>query len=321
MHIYAPCLKKTGFYYDESNQQYGKDMLCYTLQQKYGTGHYWLYPYEDLFCISIKDFHYNSDFYMEYPRNNALNISHFQSVESEELNPYRSLSCSCIYSRVDDSSTFKALIHKNVPIQSTGIEIMPAYYQTYLKEHYHDTYSDPRIAFSNIENITNIPELTVVFKQIQNFKGEGLSAKLYYSGKVAEVISIIIEKNSALNLEEPKKKVHISVKDSECLDAVSAYIDDHYNIDIHLDMLSRIACMGSTKLKLAFKQTYNCTISEYILKKRIAKAEDLLANTDDSIQHIAKLVGYKHPINFTKTFSKVTGYLPRDYRKVMSSVM
>ena len=35
------------------------------------------------------------------------------------------------------------LIHKNIPIRSIGIEIMPAYYEDYLKKQYPDEYRNP----------------------------------------------------------------------------------------------------------------------------------------------------------------------------------
>ena len=41
-----------------------------------------------------------------------------------------------------------------------------------------------------------------------------------------------------------------------------------------------------------------------------------LAGTDDSILHIANGVGYENSSKFAEAFKKMTGLLPKDYRKV-----
>ena len=95
-----------------------------------------------------------------------------------------------------------------------------------------------------------------------------------------------------------------------------SYIGDHYANDMPLETLARIACMGTTKLKYAFKQTYKCTITEYILSKRMAQAEHLLIDTDLTIGQISRSVGYKKTGNFSDAFRRNTGLLPHEYRKL-----
>ena len=41
--------------------------------------------------------------------------------------------------------------------------------------------------------------------------------------------------------------------------------------------------MGTTKLKTAFKESVGCSVSEYIIRKRIDHAQHLLIATDLSI--------------------------------------
>ena len=48
---------------------------------------------------------------------------------------------------------------------------------------------------------------------------------------------------------------------------------------------------------------------------RIKQAMQYLDESDRSIAEIAALVGYENQSKFTQAFKKVTGMLPKDYRK------
>ena len=48
------------------------------------------------------------------------------------------------------------------------------------------------------------------------------------------------------------------------------------------------------------------------------KAQQLLVQSDASILEICAAVGYNDSKHFTKTFRKITGLSPRQYRKLYS---
>lgn len=100
------------------------------------------------------------------------------------------------------------------------------------------------------------------------------------------------------------------------LENVTAYINDHFNCDISVDNLCRIACMGRTKFKTLFKQIYDCTITDYISQRRLSHAENLLTTTDFTIEQIASAVGYSNAGRFANMFKKSTGLFPNEYRKM-----
>ena len=57
------------------------------------------------------------------------------------------------------------------------------------------------------------------------------------------------------------------------------------------------------------------SISDYITKRRIDAAKDMLANTKCTITQIAELCGYYNFSYFTKIFKKATGISPVEFRK------
>lgn len=201
---------------------------------------------------SKHNFSFREDYLLEFSLPNYLNIARYDSISGEELSPYRRLSAGCIKTYIGGSSPYKALIHKNIPVRSIGIGIAPAYYEDYLKKLYPEAVLDPIAAFRKIDETTDFPEMSQLLTEIRDYRGEGLAAKLFYEGKVAEAVSLVV----AFQLKYPDKQPRIlSQQDIESVRTVAAYLNDHYAADIPLERLAQIACMGTTKLKSCFKNT------------------------------------------------------------------
>ena len=249
---------------------------------------------------------------MEFDLPECLSITKYESISGEELSPYRRLSAECIKTFVGGYEPYKVLIHKKIPIRSIGVEIMPAYYNDYLKKQYPGEYTNPLSAFRQIDQTTDFPEMEMLLHQIKTYRGDGISAGLFYEGKVAETVSLIVEYQK----KTKKNEQHLSSQDIAALENVTAYLNDHYAFEIPLERLAQIACMGTTKLKTTFKQFHNCTVTEYIQQRRMSQAEHLLAKTDLTIGQVAQTVGYSTSSRFAELFRKSTGILPGEYRKI-----
>ena len=209
-------------------------------------------------------------------------------------------------------SPYRVLIHKNIPIRSIGVEIMPAYYEDYLKKQYPDEYHNPVEAFRKIDQTTDFPEMSRLLTELQNYRGDGIAAKLFYESKVAEALSLVVEYQK----KRPAATGRLATQDIENIQTVATYLSDHYAAEVPMERLTQIACMGTTKLKSSFKKVYDCTITEYIQQRRMSQAEYLLTNTDLSIGQIAQTVGYSTSSRFAELFRKSTGLLPGEFRKV-----
>ena len=319
LNLYNSLLAKGGFSLNVTNSDLNSSSKCYSLNKDTGKGSYWVYFFNDMFKITIRNFIFYEDFFMKIKEPDFLAIEYYSSVSGEEFHPYVQLSPNTLRVYIGGNNReFQAIYHKNIPIQSVGIIIMPAYYKKYLKEKFSDEYVDPQEAFKTVNLVSDFPELVSVLKQIQNYHGSGMAAKLFYESKVLEAIALIAEK--ANNNKKKKNKISISEEDKENLKDVISYINNHYTFSISLKQLSHIACMSETKLKLIFKECYGCTISEYIVQMKICNAQHLLLCTDLSITEISKAIGYKRSDSFSKQFKKITGILPRNYRNYIKKI-
>lgn len=312
--FYEPLLEQNGFIKYTEPHDYGEMGECWALSKDIGEGIYWVYEQEGLYNIKIHDFYFHRDMIVEFHVPRCLSITYYESISGEELVPYKRLTANCVKSFIGGSEPFKGMIHKKVPIRSIGIEILPTYYEDYLKAHYPDEYVHPFEAFKGIDETEAFPEIVYLLNQIKHYKGHGISAKLFYDAKVSEAVALIVEKQIR---KSHKKKQHLSEKDKLLIQSVTSYIHDHYAFPIKQEQLSKIACMGTTKLKATFKLIHGCTITEYIQQRRIHQAEHLLGHTQLSIQEISLTVGYKNGSRFSTLFKKYVGLLPSEYRERM----
>ena len=64
-----------------------------------------------------------------------------------------------------------------------------------------------------------------------------------------------------------------------------------------------------------FKSKYGYSIYEYVLKLRMERAKELLANEENKIIDIAGRLGYADNHYFSKAFRNYYGVSPSQYRK------
>ena len=310
---YNTLLTESSFIPAPRCEKFSSAGSCWTLSPELGGGYYWLYAQKNLFDIKIHDFFFHNDFLLNFDIPEGISITRYDSISGEELNPYRRLSAGSIQTFVGGKQNYKAIIHKRIPIHSVGIEIFPAYYEDYLKRQYPDEYFDLSAAFQCVDQATDFPAMSKLLFEIENYRGEGIAAALFYEAKVTEAIALVVDNQK----KQAAKNAHpLSKADIEGLENVINYIADHYAFDIPLSRLAGIACMSESKLKICFKRYTGCTVTEYIQGRRMSQAEHLLIDTDFTMGQIAQMIGYTTSSRFAELFKKSTGILPIEYRKI-----
>ncbi len=310
---YNTLLTESSFTPIPNCEQFSPAGNSWQLSPELGGGHYWLYAQKDLFDIKIHDFYFHNDFVLNFDIPEGISITRYDSISGEELNPYRRLSAGSIQTIVGGKQNYKAIIHKRIPIRSVGIEIFPAYYEDYLKKQYPDAYFDLPAAFQCVDQAADFPAMSKLLFEIENYRGEGVAAALFYEAKVTEAVALVVDNQK----KQAAKNAHpLSKEDIAGLRDVMSYIADHYTFDIPLERLASIACMSTSKLKTCFKRHTGCTVTEYIQGRRMSHAEHLLIDTDFTMGQIAQMIGYSTSSRFAELFKKSTGILPIEYRKI-----
>ena len=97
--------------------------------------------------------------------------------------------------------------------------------------------------------------------------------------------------------------------------SVTDYINDNIGKNLSIQTISKNTGLSKSSLYKKFHKYYNCTVSEYINKKRVENSKELLIKTDLSIEIIAQQVGFNSTQYYSKTFKEIVGISPNKYRK------
>lgn len=311
--LFEQTLEAGGFQKDLSFSTKDPNQFQYRMSEEMGTGIFRYYILEHMFVIEIHEMCFKKDTFIESPEPRFLSIQYYSSVSGEELHPYYQLSPNSLRAYIGNGDRiYQALFHKDIPIRSVSISIMPEFYEHYLKDKLNDELLNLDHAFQPLTNGFEHPQLVLVLKQIQSYTGYGASAKLFYEGKVLEAVALVLDE--VYRSSQSRRKLHMTAEDEANLNTAIQYINNHYSFGVTIEQLSKISFMGTTKLKTAFREYVGCSISEYQIRKRIDHAQHLLISTDLSISEIAKAVGYKRSDSFSSQFLRITGFHPTEYR-------
>lgn len=93
------------------------------------------------------------------------------------------------------------------------------------------------------------------------------------------------------------------------------YIYNHYHEKITSEILARLCYMNESHFCRFFKKNFGKAPLSYINEYRIEKACDLLLSTTKSITEIALSTGFEDINYFSRTFKKVKGISPTQFRR------
>lgn len=96
---------------------------------------------------------------------------------------------------------------------------------------------------------------------------------------------------------------------------VQDYIDQHFSEPLTLQDLGKALHASPYYLAHVFKEMSGYSPMQYLLRRRIGEAQNLLISTDLPIARISELVGYETQNYFTLQFSKHVGMPPREFRQ------
>lgn len=97
--------------------------------------------------------------------------------------------------------------------------------------------------------------------------------------------------------------------------AAKVYIDENYQEPIDLDEISQQAFLSKFHFHRLFTKIYRRTPHQYITRKRLDKARDLLAE-NKPVTEVCNEVGFESIGSFSTLFKKEIGHAPQFYRNM-----
>lgn len=95
---------------------------------------------------------------------------------------------------------------------------------------------------------------------------------------------------------------------------LSAFLDENLNRPLRLQEIAAHFYISVPQLERLCRRSYNSGVIAQLKHRRLRKAQQLLINTELSIQEVGAMVGYPDPAHFSGFFRNCLGISPRSYR-------
>lgn len=102
---------------------------------------------------------------------------------------------------------------------------------------------------------------------------------------------------------------------------VLGHIEAHIDEPISRERMAAVACLSTGRFSMAFRASMGIAPHAYLIRRRVQRAQILLATTDMSILQIALSVGYPRPGHFAHNFREVVGMTAFDYRRASRAIV
>lgn len=112
----------------------------------------------------------------------------------------------------------------------------------------------------------------------------------------------------------PNHKVIETDRARDYIEDALLFIHQNYADSITIKDIANHICIDRSYLHRLFKKFLNKSPQEYLLSLKIEKAAALITDSKLRISDISRSVGYTDPFLFSKTFKKIKGLSPSEFR-------
>lgn len=158
------------------------------------------------------------------------------------------------------------------------------------------------------------PSLAVQVDALVNAPGQSPLGLMMAEAKGMDLMSSVL---SSLLKEKKVTAPGAEFKRGDTIRLHQAHdiLEAEYTNPPTIPVLARRVGLNETKLKKGFIKLFNCSVSEFVRKRRLQLACQLMRDRSMPLSTIAWKVGYEHQNSFTVAFKDAFGVLPSQFRK------
>jgi AraC-like DNA-binding protein len=153
--------------------------------------------------------------------------------------------------------------------------------------------------------------------------------------RAEQLLNQIVEPNVDRDIERPLRQLLVFVEflwhlqkqelsvpnASEQVSAAAvAYIENHFCEPVTLERVARELRFHPDYVTRCMQRTLGMGFSHYLAYYRLSKAKQWLAETNETVEAIAKRVGIDDSAYFSRLFKKMEGMTPTEYRRIAQRV-
>lgn len=223
-------------------------------------------------------------------------VLHGQTMEPPY--PARTVSELCDALRMADHAKAEQCL-KQFMTDIASMELAPKHYELFLSRLLTDIV---RVAEDSGQTIhAMLAEEESLFKQLFAIKTLHEVESWFAETLIAPIIDSLEKRNEA--------------QYKRLADEVISIIHNKYDTELTLEICASMLNYHSSYIKRVFRKGTGVSFSDYLSMHRMSVARLWLADTDMKISEIAEKLQYNNSQNFIRSFRKIEGMTPGDYRK------
>jgi AraC family transcriptional regulator len=96
-----------------------------------------------------------------------------------------------------------------------------------------------------------------------------------------------------------------------------SYIEDNLGQDISLRDIATVAGLSVSHFTPLFRETVGLPVHQYLIRRRVERAKDLLSQSKMPISQIALETGFAHQSHLSRHMRRLLGVSPKTYRETL----
>jgi AraC family transcriptional regulator len=170
-----------------------------------------------------------------------------------------------------------------------------------------------------IKNVFGVrdPQVEQVGKSLlSELEDGGLMGDLYAQSLTNVLMIHLLRHHSSLGRRDARKieREYKGALSKRALRSVTDYVGDNLVHDLTLEELAGIAHMSPYHFSRLFKRSTGLSPHQYVVRKRVERAKELLTNTDLSLHEVALSVGFADQSHLSRYTKRLLGVSPKSLR-------
>ena len=108
---------------------------------------------------------------------------------------------------------------------------------------------------------------------------------------------------------------------SPIMSSAMTFIGEHYTEDVTLDQVAAFTGFSKYYFSRTFREYTGLTFLEFLTRKRLSAATDLLIRTNRSIQNVSESSGFSSTATFNRVFRKYKNCTPTQFRAIYGQMV
>jgi len=161
--------------------------------------------------------------------------------------------------------------------------------------------------FHDFIPVENLDLIAYLFERLNKIYAKPSDFLMIEADSILRYLISLLRKETTENIEHMIKRI-------KPFEPVLNYLEKNYSKKITLSEMAAMVHLQPTYFSTAFKKVFGLSPVEFVISKKLEKAQDMLFFTNLTIREIAFKVGFNDEFYFSRIFKKYLGISPAKYR-------